>query len=114
MAGRRVTRRASVLGQRPKTLAQAEFTSAEHVKSFMGSPQKGTPFVGRDDPGALNHMQKWGSRASPAQRVTWGEDEQGSGVRNARQPGEPHKADQPCGERTNSGTSETCPQGQGE
>ena len=30
-------------------------------------------------------MQKWGPRASPAQRVAWGEDEQGSGVRNARQ-----------------------------
>ena len=47
-------------------------------------------------------------------RLSWGEDEQGSGVRNARQPRGPHKADQPCGERTNSGANETCPQGRGE
>ena len=41
--------------------------------------------VGRDDSARQTTCKNGGPRASPAQRVAWGEDEQGSGVRNARQ-----------------------------
>ena len=42
-------------------------------------------FCGARDPAHQTTCKKWAPRASPAQRVAWGEDEQGSGVRNARQ-----------------------------
>ena len=54
-----------------KTLAQAEFTSAEHVKSRLEGSRRGPP--PRRWPSGIR-----GPQPSPAQRVGWGAEEQGS------------------------------------
>ena len=84
-------------------------------RSGMGDPAEGgTPFAGRAGAAERTKPAACGRMRDAQLATATGEDEQGSGARNARQPRGPHKADQPCGERTNSGANETCPQGRGE
>ena len=88
---------------------------ARTQRSGMGDPAEGgTPFAGRAGAAERTKPAACGRMRDAQLATATGEDEQGSGARNARQPRGPHKADQPCGERTNSGANETCPQGRGE
>ena len=88
---------------------------ARAQRSGMGDPAEGgTPFAGRAGAAERTKPAACGRMRDAQLATATGEDEQGSGARNARQPRGPHKADQPCGERTNSGANETCPQGRGE